>query len=465
MLKRMFNRLTVKVFLISFIVQVLSGLLICLLLYSRTPEMLYSAKDELDDLIIELRDVTKAKGGMLADDFIRRTGMNLAFFDQETFKTGRLNKPLDDIGTLTIKTFEDYRRLYYEIDDTQGEMGTFGVSFKNDPTDYLVQYFYDGNNTNLIPRAVANSYPMMILVVVSLALVSSFVYVFLFARPVKKLSEVSKSMAKMDLSVRCKEGRGDEIGSLAKDLNTMAAALEQKMKELEDEVVRVKELESQKEMFFAAASHELKTPVTIVEGQLRGMIEGVGPYQNHEEYLAKSLRTMKRMESLINEILTASRMQSAGDIAVSEVDMSEVLEQKITEADDLFLIRNISVNKDTEKGLFFKGNRDLTALAVGAFISNAVFYSKEGASINISCHKEGDEIVTLIENEDAHIDEKDLEHLFEPFYRSDSARNSRDGGSGLGLYLAKLIITKQNGNCSLYNTPKGVTAKIVLIST
>ena len=84
----MFNRLTVKVFLISFVVQVLSGFLICLLLYSRTPQMLYSAKDELDDLIIELRDATKAKGGKLVDDFIRRTGMNLAFFDQETYKNG-----------------------------------------------------------------------------------------------------------------------------------------------------------------------------------------------------------------------------------------------------------------------------------------------------------------------------------------------------------------------------------------
>lgn len=461
----MFNRLTVKVFLISFVVQVLSGFLICLLLYSRTPQMLYSAKDELDDLIIELRDATKAKGGQLVDDFIRRTGMNLAFFDQETYKNGGLNKPLDDIGTLTINTLEEYNRAFFELDEHKGDMGTFGVNFKDDATDYIVQYFDNGGGTNLIPRAVANSYPMMVLVVVSLALVSSFIYSFLFARPVKKLSEVSRSMAKMDLSVRCKEGRGDEIGSLAKDLNTMAAALDQKMKELEDEVVRVKELESQKEMFFAAASHELKTPVTIVEGQLLGMIEGVGPYQDHEEYLARSLRTMKRMESLINEILTASRMQSAGDIAVSKVDMSEVIEQKITEADDLFLIRNISVNKDTQKGLIFKGNRDLTALAMGAFISNAVFYSKEGGTINISCHKEGDEIVTFIENEDAHIEEKDLEHLFEPFYRSDSARNSRDGGSGLGLYLAKLIITKQNGNCSLHNTSKGVTAKIIFFST
>ncbi|MCR5148852.1 MAG: HAMP domain-containing histidine kinase [Eubacterium sp.] len=465
MLKKIFNRLAVKVFVISFAVQILSGLLICFFLYSRTPEMLYSAKDELDDLIIEFKAVTKAEGGQLADDFIRRTGMQLAFFDQDTYATYRVNKPLDDVGTLTIKTIEDYRGAFEILDENQGDMGTYAVEFKDDPTDYLVQYFYDGKTTNLIPRAVANGYPMMILVVVSLALVSSLIYALLFARPVRKLSEVSKSMAKMDLSVRCKEGRGDEIGSLASDLNTMAAALDQKMKKLEEEIVRVKELESQKEMFFAAASHELKTPVTIVEGQLRGMIENVGPYQNHEGYLAKSLRTVKRMESLINEILTASRMQSAEEISVSDVDISEVIEQRINEAEDLFAIRNITVNKETDSGLFFKGNKDLTALAVGAFISNAVFYSKEGAAINISSHKEENEIVTLIENSEAHIDEKDIEHLFEPFYRPDAARNSRDGGSGLGLYLASLIITKQGGDCELYNTAGGVTAKIVLSST
>ena len=128
--RRIFNRLAVKVFLISFIVQVLSGLLICYVLYSQTPEMLYSPKDELDDLMEELRDVTKARGAYLIDDYIRRTGMDLAIFDQSDFVTEGINDPLDDIGTLTIKSIDDYELALQRSYDTESMMGTFGLYFK-----------------------------------------------------------------------------------------------------------------------------------------------------------------------------------------------------------------------------------------------------------------------------------------------------------------------------------------------
>ena len=218
-------------------------------------------------------------------------------------------------------------------------------------------------------------------------------------------------------------------------------------------------------MFFAAASHELKTPVTVLEGHIRGMIEGIEPYEDHDTYLAKSLRTVKQMEALINEILTASKMQSSDDMEMTQVDMGEILGTKLRESEDLFLIRNINVNKNIESGLMFQGNAELTALAIGAFISNAVFYSKEDSEIDIESIREGDRVVTNIRNKGAHIDDRDLPHLFEPFYRSDASRNSRTGGSGLGLYIANLIITKQGGTASLTNEEEGVLAKIILPST
>ena len=290
-------------------------------------------------------------------------------------------------------------------------------------------------------------------------------YTYLFARPVRQLSKVSEKMAQMDFTAKCDTKRGDEIGDLARDLNTLSSELDRKIKELEDEITRVKELESQKEVFFAAASHELKTPVTILEGHIRGMIEGVGPYEDHDEYLARSLRTVKRMESLINEILTASKMQSSDDIIMSKVDMAEVINKKLEESEELFSIRNISINKTIDKDLIFEGNADLTSLAVGAFISNAVFYSVEGSSIDIKSVKEDGKIITRIRNNGAHIDDKDLPHLFEAFYRSDTSRSSRDGGSGLGLYIANLIITKEGGSVSLKNESDSVLAEIILPST
>ena len=461
---RRFNRLSVKVFLISFFVQILSGFLICLVLYSQTPEMIYSPKDELDDLIEILAETPRSEADAVIDDFISRTGMDLAFFDGSKYISHRYNMPLGDIGTLTIKTMQDYIEVMERL-DTEGNMGMYGVHFKDDDTDYFLQYFDYGDHYNVVPRALHKSLPLIIVVVVSLSLVSSLIYTFLFARPVRQLSSVSGRMAKMDFTAKCDTRRGDEIGDLARDLNTLSSELDSKIRELEGEITRVKEMESQKEVFFAAASHELKTPVTILEGHIRGMIEGIGPYEDHDEYLARSLRTVKRMESLINEILTASKTQSSDDIVLTTVDMSSVLNKKLEESEELMLIRGITVNKDIGSDLLFEGNADLTALAVGAFISNAVFYSVEGSVVDVTAAREDGRIVVRIRNNGAHIDEKDLPHLFEPFYRSDSSRSSRDGGSGLGLYIANLVITKQHGTATLINEDDAVLAEIILPST
>ena len=464
MISKIFRRLSVKVFLISFTVQVISGLLICFILYSQTPEMLYSPLEELNDLIESLESAQHYDGDKMIDDFIRRTGIDLAIFDEESYVAGKRNDPVDDIGELTLKKPADVTVAFVKIGD-KGKMGSFGLKFKGDPVEYIVLYFYNGENHNLVPRALAGSYKLIIAAVVCVAFASSLIYAFLFARPVRKLSKVSRQMAQMDFTAHCDTKRKDEIGDLARDLNLMSSTLDQKISELEDEITRVKELESQKEMFFAAASHELKTPVTVLEGHLRGMIEGIGPYEDHDEYLARSLRTVKQMESLINEILTVSRMQSADDVVTAEVDMAEVIEGRVKASEELFTIRNIKVNKDTGEGLMFKGNAELTSLAVGAFISNAVFYSSEGSVIDITAKSIDKQIVTKILNRGSHIDEADLPHLFEPFYRADSSRSKKSGGSGLGLYLAKLIITKQDGEADLVNSDDGVLATMTLPST
>jgi len=158
-------------------------------------------------------------------------------------------------------------------------------------------------------------------------------------------------------------------------------------------------------------------------------------------------------------------MQSASGITMENIDLCCVMDEKINELNDLFKIRNISVEKNMEKDMIIEGNKELTSLAMGAFISNAVFYSSEGSKITIEIYKEPGIVVTDIRNSNAHIDGKDLEHLFEPFYRSDASRSRRSGGSGLGLYIAQLIVTRQNGECGISNDGDDVMARVVFPST
>ena len=478
--KKIYDRLSFKVFIITFLVQILAGALICIVLYYGAPETHFSTAQEDTvktlELTRKLATVTPEEGGRIIDDFIRDNDIDVAIYDYEK-STAKEKVFADTTSNLSLKTKEEVDARM-QADSEYKYQGTLSFWFSNgdtlwladNNTRYELAYFFHDAKQNILPRTITRSIPLMACVITGISLVCSLIYTLLFARPVRKLSEVSRSMAQMDFSRKCKSKRKDEIGDLARDLDTMSESLDEKIRslnqrttELEEEVTRRRELESQKDMFFSAASHELKTPVTVLEGQIRGMIEGVGPYEDHDVYLGKALGTVKRMESLINEILTASRMQSGKEIISSRTDMVQLLEEKMEECEELYEARGIKMELSFENDLVFEGNKDLTSMALGAFLSNAAFYSGEGTVVYVDGEKTKEhQIRVTIRNTGAHIEEEELSHLFEAFYRTDRSRSRRSGGSGLGLYLARLIVEKQGGSCKLENEGEDVLATIEL---
>ena len=475
MRKGIFNRLSVKVFLITFAVQIVFGAGIIGILYNAVPQSYdLQAQERVEAkfhaLVEEMQKAGYDDCGRLMDEFHIETGAYLILY-RGTIKVDSYSLVAVTDSEYSMKTEKQFWALFEAHQDSLDYTLVEEFMFDGDSNVYTLRCasFYD--KENVLTDAIKDRLPLMAAVVVLVSLLCSFVYTILFARPVRKLSQVSSRMAELDFDVRTDSSRKDEIGDLGRSLDTMSerlgqtlGQLQKKTAELEAEIKRVNELEAQKDVFFAAASHELKTPVTILEGQIRGMIDGVGPYQDRDEYLPRALGSVRRMESLINEILTVSKMQSSSDIAVSRENFSALLEEKTAETKELFESRGITLEKDIGSGLMFEGNRELISLALGAFLSNAVFYSKEGAAVTVSAHEREGNIKTVIRNSGAHIDEKDLPHLFEAFYRTDSSRSRRSGGSGLGLYLAKLIIEKQGGSCSLSNDGDDVVAEMVLRS-
>ena len=122
----------------------------------------------------------------------------------------------------------------------------------------------------------------------------------MLVRPVLEISRISKRMAHLDMTWDCKVNRTDELGVLANSLNTMAKRLDTAMKELEsaneqlkDDMEHITELSRQRRDFFAAASHELKTPITILKGQIESMILGIGKYKDTEKCCRKPLKKWK----------------------------------------------------------------------------------------------------------------------------------------------------------------------------
>ena len=313
---------------------------------------------------------------------------------------------------------------------------------------------------NQAAEAMKRLLPYLLIVVLGISLLGALVYSRLITRPIVALSRIARRMAEQDFDVRWQRKRRDEIGVRGDSLNLLSenlsgalAQLRQANLALQGDIDRERELDRQRTAFFAAASHELKTPVTILKGQLSGMLAQVGVYRDREKYLARSLEVTSRMEGLIREILTISRIGSGGyALKREQVDLSAQMEKVLCQNGELIERRGLCVLREIAPGVTVMGSASLLSNALDNVLMNAILYSPEGATLWVRV-SEGELCVI---NGGTSIPNDQLAHLFEPFYRVEQSRNRASGGSGLGLYLVRCILELHGAGCGLENSPEGV---------
>lgn len=240
-------------------------------------------------------------------------------------------------------------------------------------------------------------------------------------------------------------------------LSTTLSDLQTAHNALKQDIERERKLEEQRTAFFSAVSHELKTPVTILKGQLNGMLDGVGVYQNRDKYLSKSLRVTCRIENLVQEILTVSRMESRQmEPQLQLIDLTRLIRQQVEEIDDILVYKEIQVSFFMPDSVFITADLALMQKVFNNLLSNAVFYSPEKAGLSLSIVQEAQYVELQVENSGSYIPEEALPHVFEAFYRVDQSRSRDTGGSGLGLYIVQMILKLHKAWFCIENTDNGV---------
>ena len=236
----------------------------------------------------------------------------------------------------------------------------------------------------------------------------------------------------------------DEIGVLANSLNIMAKRLDAAMKELEcanlklkEDMKNMAELSKQRRDFFAAASHELKTPITILKGQVESMILGIGSYKDTQKVLPETLKEIENMERLVKEILAISKIEMDGLAGnLESVSIAHLLSKVTENLLPLALEADINYHTEISGDIVILGNRSLLEKAIHNIVNNAVRHSPKGAEVSVQLL----EHQLIVTNTGTVIPEEELSVLFTPFYRVEKSRNKATGGSGLGLYLVKTIL-------------------------
>ena len=365
--------------------------------------------------------------------------------------------------------------------DTNSGYWTSSQSISITVSDWSVPVCFAGSDTvyeltatagvqavNQATQAMGKILPYLIGVVLVISLFGALFYSRYITRPIVRLSGISQRMSELDFSWTCPETRKDEIGVLGQNLNALSRHLCASLQELQaandtlqQDIHRERELERQRSCFFAAASHELKTPITVLRGQLSGMLAGVDVYQDRDKYLAKSLAVTGRMEKLVQEMLTISRMEQPDFcVRLEPVSLTELVQDQLSQLEDLALQRRQELHCDLAASLMVQADKPLLERAVSNLLSNAFLYSPEQAQIRVLLKDSPPGPVLEIENEGAFIPLQAQSHLFEAFYRVEASRSRETGGSGLGLYLVNMILERHGAQCRIENTPRGVLSTV-----
>lgn len=318
-------------------------------------------------------------------------------------------------------------------------------------------------------QVVASLMPIIAIIIVGIALIGAAVYSRLIAKPLLHLNQVATRMARLDFSSSSDIKSKDELGELAANLNKLASNLEASLTDLtrsnaqlKDDIQKEREQEVKRREFIATISHELKTPITAISGQLEGMIHHVGAYKDRDKYLRQSYRIIKDMEKLVYEILDISQLDSFDFKPRFEpIDLSVLIERTGARFAALAESREVSLWFKLEPGVWVDADQKLLARALSNIISNAVYYTENNERVNVSLHRLDTGIRFSVVNTGASIDQSSIDHLFQPFYRVEKSRSRKTGGSGLGLYIVKRILEMHHLSYLIRNVEEGVEFEIM----
>lgn len=304
-----------------------------------------------------------------------------------------------------------------------------------------------------------------------LALVLAFLLTEIIARrltqPIVELTNISKKMSELDFDVkyRTRDSR-TEIDILGEHMNTMSTSLENALDELQEankelkKDIEIKEKnEEMRKEFLSNVSHELKTPIALIQGYAEGLSEGMADDPESRAYYCEVIvDESQKMNKMVQQLLSLNELEyGVNSVEVTEFNISELIRSLVNASK--ILIENAGIKLSFEMGEDVIVNSDeyLVEVVFSNFLSNAIHYCKNENVIKVSQVEKDDTVLISVYNSGDTILEEDIERLWDKFYKIDKARTREYGGSGVGLSIVKAALETLNGKYGVYNLDNGVT--------
>lgn len=298
--------------------------------------------------------------------------------------------------------------------------------------------------------------PYSITISFIISLIAAYIYSKAMTKPIKNILQVTKDMENLKKDSYCIVESEDEIGMIAENINSLYDTLWNTIESLEQKIDDISEMEKEKVEFLRQASHELKTPLTSLHILLENMKYNIGKYSDRDFYLGQAQEMVMESTKMVQNILNTSKLQTVIQGQGENLDIREILLETIESYKILAKAKEIQMNLQLEETCFCFMNKESLKKVLSNLISNAINYTDRGKQINIQI-SDGN---LSIENQCTPLSEKVLKQVFKAFYRPDFSRDKKDGGTGLGLYIVKDILT--HGNLDFNFTPSDLGMKFII---
>ncbi|EEK87085.1 hypothetical protein bcere0011_45480 [Bacillus cereus m1550] len=373
---------------------------------------------------------------------------NTLFLDSiKEFQTDVLLKESNQIEYST-KTMDyekndiKYKLLMKPIKEKDGSVTYIYAMASLQPVDEAVQMVQD-------------YYIYIIAFVVVLIFLASFYYSKQIAKPLLKINDTTKKIAQLDFTEKIPITSKDEIGDLSKNINVLSNKLHSHIGQLEEDIEKERKLEKTRKEFISGVSHELKTPLSIMKSCISILKDGVAEHKK-EYYFQAMEREVDKMDTLILDMLELAKFESGTykmkkDSFYIDTVIEDICEHLSVEIEK----KELRVHKNICSFEVIANQGRIEQVIVN-FITNAIRYTPNKEDIIISTIDEKDRIKVCIENKGTHIEEEQLDKIWDRFYRVDTARQRSQGGTGLGLAISKNILELHDTEYGAGNTEDGV---------
>jgi len=263
--------------------------------------------------------------------------------------------------------------------------------------------------------------------------------------PFRDMNDMARSIAEGDLTKRVAIKTNNELEELADSFNLMAD-------ELEHKIYNLKKMDKIRTDFVANVSHELKTPLTSIQGFIETLEDGaINDKKNAKKFLGIIRKHTERLNNIVNDLLTLTEIEHSEEkVEQTKFDIRYLLDEVISEFNNVLSLKKQTLNIDYKGGDFFlRGDREKIEQVLINLIDNAVKYTGTQGQIKVSIFDVGANLVITIEDNGIGISKEHLDRVFERFYRVDKARSREAGGTGLGLAIVKHIIKLQKGDIQI----------------